>query len=157
MERVTSFKFWASAFLRRSLGPRTHTHTRGVTKKAQQRLHLLKALRNRTDWTGTEAARVPIIAPLRAHSHTGSLHGLLEAQMQTGRLCRESSTLLRESLSALCPSWKSFAASRCLRRSRVTLSDPSRAAHHLSDLLLSNRCYRSINARAARMTNTFFP
>lgn len=151
-ERVSSFKFLGVHF---SEDLSWSTNTKAITKKAQQRLHFLRILRkNHLEQNLLVSFYRSIIESILTFCISSWYAACSVADR---RILQRVIGSAQKTIGCPLPSLEELANSRCLNRTRSILKDIVHPAHHLFNLLPSGRRYRSMKARTARLTNSFFP
>ena len=126
-----------------------------ILKKAQQRLYFLRILRknNLRPELLLSFYRCSVESVL---SHGISLWFSSCTAAERKQLQRVINTAQRLTGCPL-PSLMEIYHTRCLRRARSIVRDPSHPSHHLLELLPSGRRFRAIKTRTNRLKNSFYP
>ena len=152
VERVQSIKFlWIH--LREDLTSRDNTTA--VTRKAQQRLHLLRRLKR----TGLSKSALTVF-------YRGTIKSILtycisswygnskaEERQRLSRVIKTAERIIGVPQLPLLGIYNN----RCTCRAKCIIQDSSHPSHRLFSLLQSGRRYRSIRTRTSRLHNSFFP
>lgn len=130
-------------------------NTRSLTKKAQQRMYLLRQLR-----------KFNLPKSMMVHFYTAIIESILCSSItiwyaaatakDKGRLQRIIRTA-EKVIGCDLPALRDLYASRTLRRAGKIVADPSHPGHGLFEPLPSGRRLRSIRTKTSRHKNSFFP
>ncbi len=152
VERVNSTKF-LGVHITEDLTWTTNTML--IYKKAQQRLHFLRHLK-----------RGSLPPPSSPPSAGEPLRGVLTSCITVwyGNCSPADRKTLEwtvntaaKIIGAPLPSILDISLTRCSSKANSIVKDPTHPSHSLFQLLPSERRYRSIRARPARLLNSFFP
>ena len=152
VERVSSFKFLGVHI---SEDLTWAVHISQVVKKAHQRLYFLRRLR-----------RFGLNPSILKTFYTCTVESILTGSITTwygNCTVRERKSLQRvvrtaQSITGVqLPNLLDLYTSRCLRKSRRIMKDPSHPSHCLFSQLPSGRRLRSLKARTSRLKDSFFP
>ncbi|XP_055490207.1 uncharacterized protein LOC129696376 isoform X2 [Leucoraja erinacea] len=152
VERVESIKFLGVQITDNLTWSR---NTTGIVKRAHQRLHFLRKLK--------QASRPTNI--LRTF-YRGTVESVLTYCINTWYCtcnCSDRKALQRvvrgaeRSIGVSLPSVQELFQSRCLKKAQRIAKDKLHPLHTHLDLLPSGKRYRSIKARTTRLLNSFLP
>ncbi len=131
------------------------TNTMSISKKAQQRVHILCWLK-----------RASLPPPILTTFYRGTIESVLTSCITVwygNCSAADRETLQRtvntaaKIISAPLPSILDIFITRCSSKANSIVKDPTHPSHSLFHLLPSGRRYRSIRARSATLLHSFFP
>lgn len=151
VERVTTFRFLGIE-LQEDLS--WSVNTRGLVKKAQQRLYFLRILRK------NHLPQKLLLAFYHCAIESVLTYGLCvwygscttQDRMGLCRVVKAAESIVGCPLSTL----EQIYATRCHRKALDIVKDPSHPGHCLFELLPSGRRYRTMKTRTSRLKNSFF-
>ncbi|XP_072558692.1 uncharacterized protein [Paramormyrops kingsleyae] len=152
VERVSSFRLLGVTL---SANLKSSEHTAAVTKKAHQRLHFLRRLKKARVSTNVLTSFYRCTVESILTGSVASWYGSCTAQDKKA-LQRVVKTAQRITGSPL-PAITDIYNTRCLRKTKSILKDPSHPALALFTFLPSGKRLRTIHSRTTRLRNSFYP